>query len=190
MSFWFVVLAALIGVPMVLFVTGMGMIFAAAGLAGGPQEARAKTIVYGWLALAWGLVSVLGAFGLAPAWRAWHGGGENFDGGLQAFVDWLLGVGAAGLMAGAAVRAMAAMRGERAKRSPLLGALRWLLLVLGLVPWAAIVAWIAWPLVLWPVRGTFAWPDAATGWTHTGEVAVILVAAMVVEETVRKLSKR
>lgn len=190
MSFWFVVLASLIGVPMVLFATGMGMIFAAAGLAGGPQEARATTIVYGWLAIAWGLVSAFGAFGLAPAWRAWHGGDENFDGGLQAFVDWLVGVGAAGLLGAAAVRAMAAMRGERAKRSPLLNAMRWLLLALGLVPWAALVAWIAWPLVLWPVHGTFAWPDAATGWTHTAEVAAILVAAMLVEEAVRRRRKR
>ena len=185
MSFWTVVVVALVGVPIVVLVTGMGMIFAAAGLAGGPQEARAKTIVYGWLALAWGLVSVFGAFGLAPAWRAWHGGAENFAGGLQAFADWLIGVGAAGLLAAAAIHATAAMRGQPARHSALLGALRWLLLALGLVPWAAIVAWIAWPLVLWPVRGSFAWPDAATGWTHTGEVAAILVAAMLVEEAVR-----
>ena len=76
------------------------------------------------------------------------------------------------------------------QRSPLAGALRWLLLALGLVPWAAFVAWVAWPLVLWPVRGSFDWPDAATGWTHTGAVALILVAAMLVEEAVRKRSRR
>ena len=188
--FWPVVLAALFGVPVVLFVTGMGVIFAAGGLAGGPQESRAQTIIHGWLASAWVLASVFGAFGLAPAWRAWNGGDENFDGGLQAFIDWLVGVGAVGLLAAVAVGAMAALRREGADRSPLLGALRWLLLALGLVPWAAIVAWIAWPLVLWPVRGTFEWPDAATGWAHMGEVTLILVAAMLVEEAVRKRRKR
>lgn len=190
MPFWPVVLSALIGVPFVLLFTGMGMIFAAAGLAGGPQESRAKTIVYGWLAIAWMLVAVFGAFGLAPAWRAWQGGDEDFVGGLQAFVDWLVGVGVAGGLGAAAVRAIVAMRREGARRSPLLDGVRWLLLALGFLPWAAIVAWVAWPLVLWPVRGTFDWPDAATGWAHTGEVVAILVAAALVEEAVRRRRKR
>ena len=190
MSFWFVVLAALIGVPFVLFATGMGMIFAAAGYANGGNKAHAKAVVVGWLAIAWGLTSVFGAFGLAPAWRAWHGGTENFDGALQAFVDWLAGVGVAGALVIVAYRVLATMRRERVEWSPLLNALRWLLLALGLVPYAAIAAWIVWPVLLWPVRGRFAWPDSATGWTHTAEIAAVLVAAMGVEVTVRKLRKR
>jgi hypothetical protein len=190
MPFWPVVLGALIGVPFVLMFTGMGMIFAAAGLAGGPQESRAQRIVYGWLAFAWLLVGVFGAFGLAPAWRAWHGGAEDFAGGLQVFVDWLLGVGAAGVLVAAAVRALAAIRRDGATRSPLLDALRWLLLGLGFVPWAAIIAWIAWPLVLWAVRGSYEWPVAATGWRHTGAIALVLFAVMLVEEAVRKRSRR
>jgi len=189
MSFWPVVLVALIGVPIALFVTGMGMIFAAAGYANGGSKAHANAVVVGWLVIAWALASAFGAFGLAPAWRAWHGGAENFDGALQAFVDWLAGVGIAGALAIVAYRALATMDRERAERSLLLNALRWLLLALGLVPYAAIVAWIAWPVVLWPVRGRFAWPDSATGWTHTAEIAAVLVAAMGAEALVRKLRK-
>ena len=190
MSFWSVVLLALIGVPFALFVTGMGMIFAAAGYANGGNKAHANAVVVGWLVIAWGLVSALGAFGLAPAWRAWHGGAENFDGALQAFIDWLAGVGIAGALAIVAYRAFATMDRERAAHSPLLNALRWLLLVLGLVPYAAIAAWLVWPLVLWPVQGRFAWPDPAAGWMHTAEIAAVLVAAMGVETVVRKWRKR
>ena len=190
MSFWSVVLVVLVGVPFVLFVTGMGVIFAAAGHANGGNKAHANTVVVGWLLIAWGLASAFGAFGLAPAWRAWHGGTENFDGALRAFVDWLAGVGVAGALAIVACRAFATMDRERAERSPLLNALRWLLLVLGLVPYAAIAAWIVWPLVLWPVQGRFAWPDSATGWTHTAEIAAVLVAVMGVEVILRKLRKR
>ncbi len=190
MSFWFVVLVVLIGVPSLLLFTGMGMIFWSAGLAGGPQESRATTIVYGWLALACVLVAVFGAFGLAPAWRAWHVGEENFDGGLRAFVDWLVGVGIVGALAAAVFRAVGATEPERLARSPLVRVLRWLLLVLGFVPWAAFFAWVAWPLVMWPVRGSFEWPDAATGWTRTGIFTAILSAAMVVEEVAGKLGRR
>ena len=190
MSFWLVVLAALLGVPFVLFFTGMGMIFAAGGYAGGPQESRGKAIFHGWLAFAWLLASVFGAFGLAPAWRAWHGGGENFVGGLQTFVDWLLGVGIVAGLVAAAVRALATVDRDRVARSPLVGALRWLLLVLGLVPWAAIAAWIVWPLMAWPVRGSFEWPDQADGWTHTAEITGVLFAAMLLEDGVRKLLGR
>ena len=190
MSFWSVVLIVLVGAPMTLFVTGMGMIFAAAGYANGGSKAHANGIVIGWLAFAWALAAAFGAFGLAPAWRAWHGGAESFDGGLRAFVDWLAGVGIAGALAIVAYRWFATMDRERAERSPLLNALRWLLLALGLVPYAAIGAWLVWPLVLWPVRGRFAWPDSATGWTHTAEIAAVLVAAMVVEVIVRSVRKR
>jgi hypothetical protein len=190
MPFWPIVIAALVGVPFILFLTGMGMIFAAAGLAGGPQASRAGTVVYGWLAIAWVLVSVFGAFGLVPAWRAWHGGAEDFVGSLSTFVDWLAGAGALGVLAAVAVGAITAMDGGRVRQSRLMGVARWLLLALGLAPWAAVIAWVAWPLVLWPRRGSFQWPDAATGWTHTAEVAVLLVAATLVEEAVRRLRKR
>lgn len=190
MSFWFVVLVALIGVPLILFVTGMGMIFAAAGYANGGNKAHGNAIVIGWAVIAWALSGAFGAFGLAPAWRAWHSGAENFDGALQAYFHWLAGVGIVGVLAIVAYRAFATMDRERAERSPLLKALRWLLLALGLVPYAAIGAWIVWPVVLWPVRGRFAWPDSATGWTHTAEIAAALVAAMGVEVVVRKLRKR
>ncbi len=188
--FWPAVLAVLIGVPVLLLFTGMGMVFAAAGYAGGPRASRAQAVVAAWLALAWVLVSVFGAFGLAPAWRAWHGGAESFAGGLRALADWLAGVGLAGVLAAVAVRRVAAMGRDVLTRSPLAGALRWLLFALGLVPWAALVAWLAWPLVLWPVHGRFAWPDAATGWTHTGEISALLVAAMLVEEAVRRQLRR
>ncbi len=190
MPFWPVVIAVLVGVPALLLFSGMAMIFAAAGLAGGPQESRATTVVYAWLAIAWALVGTFGAFGLEPAWRAWHGGDESFDGGLPLFVDWLAGVGAVGLVAAFVVRVMAAAGPGDDRRSPLSFLARWLLLALGLAPWAALIAWIAWPLALWPVRGRFEWPDAATGWTRTGVLTAILVAAAVVEDVVRKASRR
>ena len=47
MSFWFVVRLALIGVPCVLFVSGMGMIFAAAGHANGGDVSRGHAI-FAW----------------------------------------------------------------------------------------------------------------------------------------------
>jgi hypothetical protein len=186
MPFWPIVLATLIGVPMLLVFTGMAMIFWSAGLAGGPQESRATTIVYGWLAIAWVLASAFGAFGLAPAWRAWHAGEENFDGGLRVFAYWLVGIGGLGVLAAATVRALGRKRPENAPGSPLGGLARWLLLVLGFVPWAAIAAWLVWPLVLWPLRGRFEWPDASTGWTHTGQALTVLFAAMLVEEAIRR----
>ena len=67
---------------------------------------------------------------------------------------------------------------------------RWLLLMIGFVPWAALAAWVAWPLVLWPLRGHFAWPDAATGWIHIAETTGGLFVAMLVEEGVRKALER
>ena len=190
MSFWLVVLAALLGVPFVLFFTGMGMIFAAGGYAGGPQESRGKAIFHGWLVFAWVLASAFGAFGLVPVWRSWHGGGENFDGGLQTFGHWLAGVGIVGALVLGAVRAIEAKGVERASRSPLGIAARMLLLALGFVPWAAIAAWIVWPLMAWPVRGSFEWPDQADGWTHTAEITGVLFAAMLLEDGVRKLLGR
>ena len=190
MPFWLVVLVVLIGVPSVLLATGMGMIFWSAGLAGGPQESRATTIVYGWLAIAWVLVAVFGAFGLAPVWRAWHGGDEDFVGGSQMFINWLIGVGIVGGLAVSAFRAIGSMGRDRVIQSPLGIALRWLLLALGFVPWAAFFAWVAWPLVMWPIRGHFDWPDSATGWTRTGVFTGILFAAMVVEDVVGKFRRR
>ena len=186
MSFWAVVLIASIGAPMILFVTGMGMIFAAAGYANGGSKAHANGIVVGWLLFAWALAGAFCAFGLVPAWRALHGGAENFDGGLRTFIASLACIGIAGALAIVAYRYFATMDRERAERSPLLNALRWLLLALGLGPYAAIAAWLVWPLVLWPVRGHFAWPDPAAGWTHTVEIAAVLVAAMVGEVIVRR----
>lgn len=190
MSFWFVVLLALIGAPSVMFITGMGMIFAAAGYANGGDASRGHAIVVGWAVFAWLLAAAFGAFGLAPTWRAWHGGAENFDGGLRLYVDWLAGVGIVGALALVAYRRLVTMDREQVARSPLLNVLRWLLLALGMAPWAALAAWVVWPLVLWPVHGHFAWPDAATGWTHTAGIAAVLVAAMVIEDMVRKLHKR
>jgi hypothetical protein len=184
--FWTVVLVTLIGVPMLLFVTGMAMIFWSAGLAGGPQESRATTIVRGWLAVAWVLASAFGAFGLAPAWRAWHIGQENFDGALRLFVDWLIGIGGLGAVAAATVSAPGRQDAGSAPGSPLAGAARWLLLALGFAPWAAIAAWVVWPLVSWPVRGRFEWPDATTGWTHTAEALAVLFAAMLAEDAIRQ----
>jgi len=191
MPFWPVVLCALLGVPFVLFVTGMGMIFAAAGYAGGPQESRAKVVVYGWLMIAWVLAAVFGAFGLVPAWRAWHAGGEDFAGGLQTFVDWLIGVGIAGALGAVVLRVMAlsgrAGEGGAPAPSAVLG--RWVVLSIVAAPWAAIIAWIAWPLVLWPVQGRFEWPDAAVGWAHTGELTAALLAVFLVEDAVRRRRK-
>jgi len=190
MSFWFVVLAALIGIPFVLFLTGMGMIFAAGGHASGGSMSRANAIVVGWFVFAWGLLAVFGAFGLVPAWRAMHGGPEDFVGGLRLILDWLVGVGVVGGLAIAAYRAVGRMDPDRARRSPLVAVLRWLLLGVGFVPWAAIAAWLLWPLALWPVNGHFAWPDAGTGWTHTAWITALLFAAMVVEDVVRRLRAR
>ena len=190
LSFWTIVTLVLIGVPSVLMFTGMGMIFAAAGYANGGSMKHANAIVIGWFVFAWALASAFGAFGLAPAWRAWHGGVGNFDGALQGFVHWLAGVGIAGALAFVVYRRLVATDRHQMERSPLLNALRWLLLSLGLAPYAAIAAWLVWPLVLWPVQGRFAWPDAATGWTHTAEVTALLAAAMVVETVVRKWRKR
>ena len=189
MSFWFVVLVSLIAIPMVLLATGMGMIFAAAGYAGGPQESRARWVVGGWLVFAWVLASAFGAFGLAPAWRSGQGGAENFVGGLPSFIHWLAGVAIAGALAALAYRANMAARQKGAQGSPLLALLRLALLSVGMALWGAIAGWIVWPLVLWPVHRAFAWPDAATGWLHTGEVTAILVAAMLAEDAVRRWRK-
>ena len=190
MSFWTIVLLVLIGVPMTLFVTGMGMIFAAAGYANGGSRAHANGIVVGWLVFAWLLAGAFGAFGLAPAWRAWHGGAEDFAGGLRAFVDWLAGVGIVSALALAVYRRLVAMDREQGERSPLLNVLRWALLAFGLSLYGALGAWLVWPLVLWPVHGHFAWPDSATGWTHTAEITAVLVAAMMIETAVRRLRQR
>jgi hypothetical protein len=190
MSFWPIVLLVLIGVPMVLMFTGMGAIFAAGGYANGGSKTHANGIVIGWLVFAWLLASVFGAFGLAPMWRAWHGGAHDFDGGLQAYVHWLVGVGIVSAGALAAYVRLASMSREQVERSLLLNALRWALLAFGLSLYGALAAWLIWPLVLWPVHGHFAWPDAATGWTHTAWITAVLVAAMAVEVVVRKLRKR
>ena len=186
MPFWPVVLCALIGAPLTVFMTGMGAIFAAGGYANGGDPSRVNLVIGVWLAIAWVLLGVFGAFGLVPAWRAMHGGHEDFAGGLQAFADWLVGVGVVGALAAGVLRLMATADRERLRNSPLPGLLRWTALTLCLVPWAALAAWVVWPLVLWPVHGRFAWPDAATGWTHTGEVTAVLAVAMLVEEVVRR----
>jgi hypothetical protein len=191
MSFWSVVLLVLIGVPMVLMFTGMGAIFAAGGYANGGSKAHANGIVIGWLVFAWALAGAFGAFGLAPTWRAWHGGAENFDGGLRTYLDWLAGVGICAALALVVYRRVVMTTREQAERSPLLvDALRWLLFSFGAVPYAALAAWLLWPLASWPVQGHFAWPDSSTGWTHTAEITAVLVAAMVVETVVRKARKR
>lgn len=184
--FWPVVLVVLLGVPPVLLFTGMGMIFAAGGLAGGPQESRAAKIVHGWLAFAWVLASAFGAFGLAPLWRACTGGNEDFVGSLPVFVDWLVGVGIV-LVLGVALNNMG---DKRAGSSPLSSAARWLVMALAMTPWAALAAWLVWPLVLWPVHGRFDWPDAATGWTHTGEIVLVLLGLGLLEDVVRGWRKR
>lgn len=190
MPFWLVVLFSLFGIPVVLFVTGMGMIFAAAGYANGSHTSHANRIVLGWLVFAWILASAFGAFGVVPAWRASHGGGETFAGGLGAMAFWMAGVAAAGLLAAGWFRTLAEAREQGADRVPALVVLRWVLLALGFVPWAALVAWLGWPLVTWALHGHFLWPDAATGWIHTAEVTALLVAAMLVEDAVRRTRKR
>ena len=143
MSFWLVVLASLIGVPALLLFSGMGMIFYAGGLAGGPYASRADKIMHGWMVFACVLVAVFGAFGVVPAWRAWRGGDENFVGALQTFVDWLIVSGALVLLALAAQQASAQEKSQPGRRSPLLFVLRWALLSLALAPWAALIAWTA-----------------------------------------------
>ena len=190
LSFWSIVVLVLIGVPSVLMFTGMGAIFAAGGYANGGSKAHANGIVIGWLVFAWALASAFGAFGLAPVWRAWHGGAENFDGGWQAYVHWLAGVGVVSALALVVYVRLASMDREQVERSRLLIALRWALLAFGMSLYGALAAWLIWPLVLWPVHGHFAWPDPATGWTHTAEITAVLVAAMVVESGVRKLLER
>ena len=180
----------LIGVPMILMFTGMGAIFAAGGYANGGSKAHANGIVVGWLVFAWLLAGAFGAFGLAPTWRAWHGGAQDFDGGLLAYGHWLAGVGIVAAVALTAYVRLASMNREQVERSLLLNALRWALLAFGLSLYGALAAWLVWPLVLWPVHGHFAWPDSATGWTHTAEVTAVLVAAMVIEILVRKRLKR
>lgn len=190
MPFWPIVLASLVGVPAVLLATGIAAVFWVGGLAGGPQQARAPRIVAGWLAFAWVMASVFGAFGLAPLWRAWHGGDENFDGGWPLFVDWLVGVGAVALLAASVSRLLPKARAPGDRLSPLEHALRGLLLALGFAPWAALAGWVVWPLVLWPVRGQFEWPDATTGWTHTGEIVATLFVAMLLEDGVRARLRR
>ncbi len=190
MPFWLVVLLSLLGVPAVLLATGIGTIFWVGGLAGGPQQDRAPRIVAGWFAFAWVLASVFGAFGLAPAWRAWHGGSQNFDGAAPLFLHWLAGVGVAALVAASLSRLVSRPAAPRDRLSPLEHALRGLLLALGFAPLAMLAAWVAWPLALWPVLGRFEWPGAATGWTHTGEIVVVLFAAMLVEDAVRAHFRR
>ena len=191
MSFWPTVLVVLIGTPVALYLGAMMMIFAAAGLGNGGHESRMKAVIYGWVVFTWLLASVFGAFGLAPAWNAWHGGAQDFVGRQAAFVDWLGGVGLACAAAVVVVRAMSAMAPSQAPPSPLQRHLRSafaIALILG--SWGALIAWIAWPLVLWPVRGRFEWPDAATGWTHAAEVAGVMFVPVVIESVVRRVRKR
>jgi len=166
------------------------VIFYAGGLAGGPYASRADKIMHGWVVFACVLVAVFGAFGLVPAWRAWRSGDENFVGALQTFIDWLIVSGGLVALALAAQHASWQEKNEPGRRSPFLFVLRWALLSLGLAPWAALVAWIAWPLVLWPVQGHFEWPDSSTGWTHTAVVMAVLFAAMLGEQVVRRILKR
>lgn len=190
MPFWPVVLVVLLGIPAFLLFSGMGMIFAAGGYASGGSMKSANRVVYGWLAIAWVLAAAFGAFGLVPAWRAWHDGVEDFAGGLRTFGWWLVGVGGVASVGWTVYRAVMKTRPEDLQRSPLVAVLRWLLLSVGALPWAALGAWLLWPLVQWPLRGRFAWPDAATGWTRTAWIEALLVAGVVIPDVARRLRKR
>lgn len=190
MPFWPVVIATLVGVPMVLFVTGMGMIFAAAGYANGSSLRTANRIVVGWALFAWLLAAAFGAFGAAPAWRAWHGGAETFSGAATTFAHWLAGTAVAALAWLAWYRAQLKMRRDLAAGTPPTPSSRWLAIAFVMGCWGLIIGWIVWPLVLWPVHGHVEWPDAATGWTHAGEVAGILFALAALETGVRRLLER
>ena len=190
MPAWLIVLAALFGAPAVLLATGIAAVFWVGGLAGGPQESRAPHIIAGWMALAWVMASVFGAFGLGPLWQSWQGGDVTLDGAGPRFMAWLEVVGGGGLLAMAMSRLMPKARSPQDRLSPLEHMLRGLLFALGIAPWAALAGWLAWPLVMWPVRGHFEWPDAATGWTHTAEAGAVVFLAMLVEDAVRARRRR
>ncbi len=187
MPFWPVVIATLVGVPGVLLFTGMGMIFAAAGYANGSSLRAANRIVAGWVLFAWLLAAAFGTFGAAPAWRASHGGPENFDGAATTFWHWLVGTAIAAIAWLAGYRVKLKLERDLAAGKPLPRGATWLVTAIIMGGWGLIIGWIVWPLVLWPVRGHFEWPDAATGWTHAAEVGGVLFALAALETGVRDL---
>lgn len=190
MPFWTIVLVALIGVPMAILMVAMMTIFGAAALANADRDRRAHVAAAIGLGLCWLLAATFGAFGLAPAWRAWHGGAEDFAGAPLAFVHWLAGTAAAALAAVAWYYAKAKMTRDAAGNAQPSAVLKWLVVAFVMLCWGAILGWLAWPLVLWPVQGHFDWPDAAIGWTRSVAIAAVLLAVGVIETLVRKLRKR
>ena len=190
MSFWPVVVTTLIGAPTALCMVALMTIFGAAALANAGRSARANVAAGIGLVLCWLLAAAFGAVGLAPAWRAWHGGAENFAGAPLAFVHWLAGTAVAALACVAWLYAKAKLTRDAAGNAQPSVAMKWLVVAFVMLCWGAIVGWLAWPLVLWPVHGHFYWPVAATGWTHSIAVAAILFAVGVLETGVRKLLKR
>ncbi len=98
MSFWTIVVLVLVGTPMAAGMAMLMAIFGAAGLANANRDVAAWGVSAIGVAACWALAAAFGAFGVAPAWRAWHGGAENFAGWTATFLHWLLGTGiAAGL---------------------------------------------------------------------------------------------
>jgi hypothetical protein len=190
MSFWAIVAISLIGAPMAASMAMMMAIFGGAGLANANRNRGAWTVILVGAGACWALASAFGAFGVVPAWRAWRGGAENFDGGLASFVHWLIGTGIVAGMYLAVWTLEARIRHDAATKASPSAALSWLRTTWTVLAFGAIAAWLIWPLLLWPLHGRLQWPDAATGWTHTIEVAAITLALGGLEAAVRKAFRR
>lgn len=190
MSFWSIVLLSLIGAPMGAMFAMMMAIFGGAALANANRGARGYVIVAVGVGLSWALAAAFGAFGLVPAWRAWHGGGEHFDGGLASFGHWLVGIAfIVGLWLGQWTLQLRVRSDMAAGRKATRG-LWWTVTSVNMLCLGAFVGWLAWPLVLWPSRGRFEWPDAMTGWTHTVGVATGMLGLILLEMGVRRALRR
>lgn len=190
MPFWPIVIGVLIGAPMALYMIALGTIFGAAALGNANNRARANTTLAVGLSLGWLVAAAFGALGLMPAWRAWHGGAHDFSGVPASFVHWLAGTGVAALAVLAWFVVEARLARKAAAGAPPSRLVSWLAIAFVMVAWGAIIAWLAWPLVLWPIHGHFEWPDAATGWTHTAAIGAVLFGAGVLETVVRRLLRR
>lgn len=186
MSFWAIVLISLIGAPMGAMLGVMLAIFGGTSHGSENYPVRTYTVIIGGLGGALALASAFGAFGVGPAWRAWHGGAENFDGCLASFVHWLVGLGFIAVMWFAQASLEQWVRGDMAKGGKPTATLWWAMTGVNMVCFGALIAWLAWPLVLWPIHGHFEWPDAMTGWLHTAAISAGLLCLPLVELGVRK----
>ena len=186
MSFWSIVLVALIGAPMALMMVVMMTIFGAAGLANANRDALSYVATAIGLLACGALAAAFGAFGVVPAWRAWHGGAENFVGWTTSFVHWLIGAAViAGICFARWTVESRAHVDIGANKAPVV-AMGWLVTGVNLLCFGAIVAWGLVPLVLWAIRGRLVWPDQVSGWTHALEVAAGLLVLGLIEGAVRK----